>query len=465
MYRFRAAPAAARPSGPALVSGPMTPVEAVLIGAGNRGRSVFGRFALREPGTAAHHRRRRARRAAAARPSRPSTASPRRGASATGASCSPRPALAEVAIVATGDTLHVEPALAAFAKGYHVLLEKPIAPTPEECVRVVEAAEASGRLLQIGHVLRYTPFYERVHEVLRERRARRARDDRHEGARRLLALHPLLRAGQVPQPRRRGAPRAREDLPRHGPPGLVRRTRPPSRVASFGSLLHFRAGGRAGGRARALHRRLPRPGELPPRRACASTSGPTSGWRASGPGRDVSPDPAREARRRALETGPYGRCVYRCDNDVVDHQVLAIEFEGGLTASFAVHGAASEEKRTIRVSGTRGELRGVLHDGVIEVTRHGRLGVERIETKGGVLGHFGGDEGLLAHFTDVVAPGRPGRGAHLGPGVPREPPAGLRRRARPRERRGGRPRGVSQRGARAPRGRRSGAERSRGGSP
>src|SRR4029450_11767843 len=91
------------------------------------------------------------------------------------------------------------------------------------------------------------------------------------------------------------------------------------------------------------------------------------------PWTDLSADPSREARRRALESVPYGRCVYRCDNDVVDHQVLIAEFEGGLTATFAVHGGASEEKRTIRISGSRGELRGVLHDGVIEVTRHGQL--------------------------------------------------------------------------------------------
>jgi predicted dehydrogenase len=62
---------------------------------------------------------------------------------------------AHAAIVATGDTEHVEPALAALAAGYHLLLEKPIAPVASDCVRVAEAAERARRILQIGHVLRY----------------------------------------------------------------------------------------------------------------------------------------------------------------------------------------------------------------------------------------------------------------------------------------------------------------------
>jgi predicted dehydrogenase len=123
------------------------------------------------------------------------------------------------------------------------------------------------------------------------------------------------------------------------------------------------------------------------------------------PWTDVSLDPSRDARRHALETGPYGRCVYRCDNDVPDHQVLALEFENGVTATFTLHGLASEERRTIRITGTAGELRGVFQDGVIEVSRHGSLALERHEAKGSAIGHYGGDEGLLAHFTDVLARG------------------------------------------------------------
>jgi predicted dehydrogenase len=378
----------------------MTPVQAVLIGAGNRGRSVFGRFALREPG--------RLRIGAVAEPD-----AGRREAFAAehgipAARCFgdwrelfAAPALAEVAIVATGDTLHVEPALAAFAKGYHVLLEKPIAPTPEECLRVVEAAEASGRLLQIGHVLRYTPFYERVHEVLRSGvLGELVTIDMKEHVAYWHFTHSYVR-GKF-RSRALAAPLVLAKTCHDMDLLVWFAERAPARVASFGSLLHFRRSSAPPGAPERCTDGCPVQASCP-HDALRFYLEPDEKLARFWPWSDVSPDPAREARRRALETGPYGRCVYRCDNDVVDHQVLAIEFEGGLTASFGVHGAASEEKRTIRVSGTRGELRGVLHDGVIEVTRHGQLGTERIETKGGVLDHFGGDEGLLAHFVDVVA--------------------------------------------------------------
>ena len=84
------------------------------------------------------------------------------------------------------------------------------------------------------------------------------------------------------------------------------------------------------------------------------------------PWSDVSSDPSRQARRFALEQGPYGRCVYYCDNDALDHQLVALELENGSTASFALHGFAAEERRTLRLSGTRGELRGVFQEGVLE---------------------------------------------------------------------------------------------------
>jgi hypothetical protein len=130
--------------------------------------------------------------------------------------------------------------------------------------------------------------------------------------------------------------------------------------------------------------------------------GPDEAIAASWPWRDLSPDPSREARRRALETGPYGRCVYRCDNDALDHQLVAVEFEDGLTASFSVHGHAANESRVLRITGEQGELRGVLERGELELSRPGSLESERERIAGSPLGHFGGDVGLVAHFVDAV---------------------------------------------------------------
>jgi predicted dehydrogenase len=381
----------------------MAAVDAVLIGAGLRGRHTFGAFARRHPerlrfvGVAEPDPGRRAAFAAEHRIApahchadwRPLLAAP--------------PA-AQAAVVATGDTLHVEPALAALAGGFHLLLEKPIAPTPAECVHVVEAAEASGRILQIGHVLRFTAFYEKVKEVLASGVL---------GELSTIDMKEHVAYWHFTHSYVRGKFRSRAVAA----PVVLAKTchdldllcwfaeRAPRRVASFGSLGHFRAESAPPGAPARCTDGCPVQAQCP-HDAERFYLGPDDDLARSWPWLDVSPDPSRAARRRALETGPYGRCVYRCDNDAVDRQVLAVEFDGGLAATFAVHGTASEERRTIRVSGARGELRGVLHEGAIELSRHGRLGVERIELKsGGVLGHFGGDEGLCAHFADVVAAG------------------------------------------------------------
>ena len=120
------------------------------------------------------------------------------------------------------------------------------------------------------------------------------------------------------------------------------------------------------------------------------------------PWSDVSPTPTVDARIEALTSGPYGRCVYRAGNDVVDRQSLLVQFEGGVLGTFTVDGFSSRPERTIRVQGDRAELRGVFERGEIEILRYGQVEPERIETPASPLGHGGGDEGLLDHFTDVA---------------------------------------------------------------
>lgn len=380
----------------------MTPVEAVLVGAGLRGRFVYGAYARTHP--------ERLRIVAVAEPDavRRDAFAREHGLSGVHVLEDWRPLLegprrAPVAIVASGDALHVEPALAALERGYHLLLEKPMALRPDECVRVVEAAERAGCMLQIGHVLRYTPFYERVHEILSSGRLGRVLT---------LDMKEHVAAWHMAHSYVRGKFRSRAVAA----PFVVAKTchdldlmawlvdSPARRLASFGGRALFRAESAPRGA----------PGRCtdgcPVQAECAFDAvrfyaDPDPAVAGLWPWSDVSTDPSREARLRALETGPYGRCVYRCDNDVADHQVLALEFEDDVVASFTVQGHATHETRTIRASGSEGELRGVLHEGRIEVTRHGSLETERITLPASALGHFGGDEGLLDHFTDLVLRG------------------------------------------------------------
>ncbi len=378
-------------------------VEAVVIGAGNRGRHTYGRYARAHPD--------RLRVVAIAEPidERRDAMAREHGLPAARVFRDWRallegPRLAPVAIVATSDTEHVEPALAAIASGHHLLLEKPIAPEAADCLRVVEAAEQAGRLLQIGHVLRYTSFYDRVREILDSGRLGRVVSlDMKEHVAFWHLTHSYVR-GKF-RNRALAAPivlaKTCHDL------DLMRWFvgAPASRVASFGSLSEFRPDrAPAGATARCTD-------GCPVQSRCLHDAerfylGPDESFARIWPWAEISLDPSREARRRALETGPYGVCVYRNDNDVADHQVLVIEFENGVHATFTLNGLGSHERRTIRITGTEGELRGVFQDGLLEVTRHGELTAEKIELPTSAAGHFGGDEGLLDHFTGIVADAR-----------------------------------------------------------
>ena len=79
-----------------------------------------------------------------------------------------QPRLADIAVIATQDSMHYEPAMKALANGYDVLLEKPLARTEEECVNLRNQARKYGRKVMVCHVLRYTPFYSRVKQLIDE---------------------------------------------------------------------------------------------------------------------------------------------------------------------------------------------------------------------------------------------------------------------------------------------------------
>src|SRR5699024_9765315 len=69
----------------------------------------------------------------------------------------------------------------------------------------------------------------------------------------------------------------------------------------------------------------------------------------------------------ALWNTDYGKCVYQSDNNVVDHQVVNMEFEGGATATFSMCGFTREQTRIVQIMGTKGEIRGNMSDNSISI--------------------------------------------------------------------------------------------------
>ena len=386
------------------MTAPATPVTVLIVGAGDRG-TVYARCAAALP--------HRARIVAVAEPrafqrkamARAHGIAPDRVFRCWSEAAS-HPRLADAVVIATPDALHEAPAVAFARRGYSILLEKPMAPTAPACRRIRDAVVRGGNVFAVGHVLRYTDYTRAVKEIV----ASGALGD-------LVSVQHLEPVGYWHQAHSfvRGNWRNEAestfmlmskschdlDWIRH----IV--GRPCRRVSSFGSLLHFRRENRP---ARAADRCL----DCPVARACPHDAARlyrgllrrgVRGW----PVNVMAPEATPAAVRRALREGPYGRCVYDCDNDVVDHQVVAMEFEGGPTATFTMTAFTSMTYgRTTRVFGTRGELLGDSRTIRWTDFRTGRERVVDPSRRAGRragTGHGGGDGGLFDAFIHAVATG------------------------------------------------------------
>ncbi|MEU4580021.1 Gfo/Idh/MocA family protein [Nonomuraea sp. ATR24] len=311
------------------------------------------------------------------------------------------PRQADAVIIATQDRDHVEPAVRFAELGYDILLEKPMAVSEDDCRAIVAAAERSEAIFAVCHVLRYTPYTRALKALLDAGRIGEIVSVQH--------LEPVGWWHQAHSYVRGNWRRADESTfmllakSCHDLDWLVHLTgRQVRRVSSFGGLKHFRPENRpAGATARCL--------DCPAEPGCPYSARriylPLAGqdrWPLSVLTDDVSEQGVLEA----LRTGPYGRCVYDCDNDVVDHQVVNMEFEGGATASFTMTGFTPAAHRQTRIFGTRGSIEGdgellTVHDFVT-----GRA--ETVDTRAtgdgtAAGGHGGGDEGLVRAFLAAVS--------------------------------------------------------------
>ncbi|MEG0126281.1 MAG: Gfo/Idh/MocA family oxidoreductase, partial [Clostridia bacterium] len=119
----------------------------------------------------------------------------------------------------------------------------------------------------------------------------------------------------------------------------------------------------------------------------------------------VAFEPNEENVMKALKEGPYGRCVYHCDNDAVDHQVVNLELEDGATVNFTMCAFVAHGGRTLRVMGTRGELYCDMKKETVRVMPFGQEDTEIDITKltDDFSGHGGGDTRMIHEFVRLVA--------------------------------------------------------------
>ncbi|MEV0622301.1 Gfo/Idh/MocA family oxidoreductase [Nonomuraea sp. NPDC050404] len=314
--------------------------------------------------------------------------------------------IADAVIVATLDADHLAPTTAFAEQGYDILLEKPIAPTEEASVAIGEVAARTSATVVVCHVMRYTPYTRRVMELLPEI-GRIVSVEHLEPVGSYHFAHSFVRGNWRRTDETTFALLAKSchDIDWLG--YVV--GRPVSRVSSFGGLMHFTEANRPAGAAdRCL--------DCPLQDTCAysATALYRDGLRKGGTKRYFTGVVTagvltEEALTRALREGPYGRCVYACDNDVVDHQVVSLEFEGGATASFTMTAFTPLGNRHTKIFGTAGQLTG---DGrFIHIYDFKSEKTTTIDTSldgsSAAEGHAGGDEGLTRSFIDALHQGRP----------------------------------------------------------
>lgn len=315
--------------------------------------------------------------------------------------------LADIMFICTQDRQHVPQAIAAMKKGYHILLEKPISPELSQCREILRVAEETGRKVIVCHVLRYTPFYGKLKELLDAGTVGEIVSIQHvENVVYWHQAHSFVRGNWR---------RADETSPMilakccHDTDLLLWLSGKHCKaVSSYGGTYLFRPEkAPAGAAARCLDGCLAK--ENCPydaekiyitNKATGVGQGKT-GW----PCNVVTDIPTVESVREAIAKGPYGRCVYACDNDVVDHQVLNMEMEDGAAFTLTMCAFTSRGGRDTKIMGTMGEIVANLSENTICVMPFGKekyvIDVSKLEED--FSGHAGGDSRMVEEFLDNVS--------------------------------------------------------------
>lgn len=316
------------------------------------------------------------------------------------------PKLGDAVVIATLDSMHKEPAIFFAQQGYHILLEKPMAPNEEDCREIVEAVKKAGVIMAIGHVMRYTPYSRKIKQIVDSGALGELISVQHlEPVGWFHFAHSYVRGNWRREDETSSSLLAKSCHDIDWIRWIVGKKC--VSTSSFGTLNHFRKEKKPeGAGTRCLDCRVERECPYSAKKIYLERiEGGHTKWPVSV---IVDDHPTVANVREALETGPYGRCVYECDNDVMDNQVVNMLFEEGKTASFSMIAFTKEVcTRKTRIFGTRGQLEGDGH----RVTTFDFNSLQtasccpteedaKPDTK--LTGHDFGDYYLMKDFVDAV---------------------------------------------------------------
>lgn len=304
--------------------------------------------------------------------------------------------IADAVIITTNDDRHYNHTKLALEKGYHVLLENPLANSLDRLVHLEELSEKyNDKIFMTCYVLRYTQFFSKLKEII---------DSKELGELVSIQYNENIGYWNFAHSYVRGNWRNSSDTGPiiltegcYGMDILLYLTGSKCRkIASFGKLKHFNIDSFKSTMSENCY-------------SCSEEYCPYSCKKiylenTSILNNSVHINPTRENLNNILKEGPYGRCVYRCDNNVIDNMVNIIEFENDVTATFNLYAFTKECNQRIKLIFTNGEVDGSFKDNEIRIKKFGQEEV-LINTYNNNLGHNEGNINLIKSFIKSVSEG------------------------------------------------------------
>lgn len=376
----------------------MKKITAILIGAGDRGANAYASYAINNPGTiefvAVCEMNDERRKHFQTLHNIPDDM-----AFTNWNDVFAREKFADAVLICTNESFHYEPTKLAMEKKYHILLEKPITQDAVTSVEIGDMAANYDKVFMLCYVLRYTPFYYEIKHALETGAIGEIKTVRAvENTGMAHFSHSYVR-GTFSIDSQAGPmilSKCCHDM------DIINWLLDSKciKLNSFATPTYFRAENAPEGAPKRCTDGCPHSD------SCYFYAPKMYSIQRSGFNVDmISLDNTPEGKMKALQEGRFGRCVYHCDNDVVDTQIINMLYDNGATVSFSMTAYSDRCYRTIHITGTKGEIEGNLEENTFYIKDFATGKVQSVEVSTVLDRHSGGDYFIMTDFIKHVRDG------------------------------------------------------------